>query len=526
MRTILRRCGGIVPVVAALLLILLFCGAGCGFFSHPGGEHRLTVLYFGDLHGRLLPPEGESTTASAGFARLTGLVERIRQENRDAGIPTLLLVAGDCLQGTPISTLFRVEAEFRALNLLRPDAMVLGNHEFDYGLPRLRELMAMADFPVLAANVSDEKGRPLADAFTTHYFDDFFVATIGTTAEDTPNLTSPANVEGLTFQPALAATWETFRTVRFTADFCIALTHQGLARDQQLADSLGGLSLVVGGHDHLALEQPVFGREHCLVVHAGSDGRHLGRLDLVFWKESARGSPQIMSHENVLIPIDDTLPADPRVTELLEEYGRLAREAYGEPLGRLDQALEGRRALVRSGETGLGCLVTDLMREASGADAALINAGAIRASIDAGEVSLAEVVTALPFNNRVVLITVSGAQLRAALEHGLSTSAAAGPGAGRGGAFLQVSGIGFTVKGAEPVDIHVGGAPLDPGAEYLVAVNDFLADGGDGFGPWLGRDTGERSETFFLVHDLVAEHIRRGNGQEDAPRGGRILFGG
>lgn len=444
-------------------------------------------------------------------------MERIRQENREAGIPTLLLVSGDCLQGTPVSTLFRGEAEFRALNLLRPDAMVLGNHEFDYGLTRLRELIAMADFPVLAANISEANGQPLVPAFTTHYFDHFFVATIGTTAEDTPTLSLPANVEGLTFRPSLAATWETFSTVRFTADFCIALTHQGLARDRHLAQSLAGISLVVGGHDHLALEQPVFARKHCPVVHAGCDGLFLGRLDLVFLKESARGMPKITAHENVLIPIDHSLPRDPRMSALLEEYGRLARQAYGEPLGRLDQPLEGSRSLVRSGETALGRLVTDLMRDAAGADAALINAGAIRASIKAGEVSLADVVTALPFNNRVVLITVSGAQLESSLRHGLASSAAAGPGAGHGGAFLQVSGISFTVQGGEPADIRVGGAALDPEAEYLVAVNDFLADGGDGFGPWLGRDPGERYETYFLVHDLVAEQIRRQSGGADAP---------
>ncbi len=503
MRTPLRRRGGLITAVTALtsLLLLLVGAGGCGFFSHPAGEHRLTVLYFGDLHGRLMPPPdtppspgGETdhpapeAAASAGFARLAGLVDRIREENREAGIPTLLLVAGDCLQGSPVSTLFRGEAEFRALNLLRPDAMVLGNHEFDYGLPRLRELIAMADFPVLAANVTDDtRGKPLAQAFTTHYFDGFFVVTIGTTAEDTPTLTSPANVEGLSFRPALAATWETYNTVRFSGDFFIALTHQGLARDRHLGQALGGLSLVVGGHDHLALLEPVFARQHCPVVHAGSDGLYLGRLDLIFFKESARDTLKITGYENVLIPVDRTLPEDRRVSELLEEYGRLAQAAYGEPLGTLTEPLVGNRNLVRSGETSLGCLVTDLMREAAGADAALINAGAIRDSIPAGPVSLADVVTALPFPNQVVLITVTGSQLTAALRHGIAASGAADPGAGHGGAFLQVSGISFRIEGLEPAEIRVAGEPLDPEAQYLVAVNDFLADGGDGFGPYLGR---------------------------------------
>jgi len=484
----------------ALLLTLLLCAPwGCGFFSHSVGEHRLTILYFGDLHGRLLAEDNPSGTA--GFARLTGLVNRIRRENREAGIPTLLLVAGDCLQGSPVSTLFRGEAEFRALNLLRPDAMVLGNHEFDYGLPRLRELIAMADFPVLAANVTDADGSAITEPMAIHYFDHYFVATIGTVTEETPSLTSPANVTGLTFQPARNATWEAYNTVRYTADLFIALTHQGLARDELLARQLSQISLVVGGHDHLALTKPRFVRDDCLVMQAGSNGRHLGRLDLVFHKETARGTPHISHWDNRLIPIDRTLPEDREMAELLAGYDRQATAAYGKPLGRLEECLEGGRSEVRTRTTTLGRLVARLMREATGADAALVNSGSIRESIGPGEVSLADVITALPFDNRVVLLSVSGTELAGALEHG---SVADGS-----GAFLQLAGIEVRPDGGSPSEILVGGRPLDPAGTYRVAVNDFLADGGDGYGPWLDRLPEERRETWFLVRDLVAEELRR-----------------
>lgn len=506
----LRR-GAVIPVAAALLVLLAVAssGKGCGFFSHPTGEHRLTVLYFGDLHGHLLPDDG-----TAGFARLAGLVRLIREENRRAGVPTLVLVAGDCVQGTPLSSLFRGEVEFRALNLLEPDAMVLGNHEFDFGPTRLRELLDLAEFPVIADNVVERgSGKQLVPAYTFHYFDGFFAATIGTVAEDTAVLTSPMNVAGLTFQPSIPASWRAYNTVRYSADFCIALSHQGLERDRQLARSINGLSLVVGGHDHLALEEPDFPRDDCPVVHAGADGRFLGRLDLVFTKAAAREKPVITECRNELIPVDERLPEDPEMTAMLEEYRRHTDEAYGETLGRLGQALDGERETVRSGDTGLGRLVTDLMREAAGADAALLNAGAIRSSIAAGDVNLGDVITALPFNNRVVLITVSGAELEGALRHGLASG---------GGAFLQVSGIEFSVHDTDPRGIIVVGKPLDRDAEYRVAVNDFLADGGDGFGPWLGRGSQARYETRFLVHDLLAEHLRHMAGLAEAPPPGRI----
>jgi 5'-nucleotidase len=147
------------------------------------------------------------------------------------------------------------------------------------------------------------------------------------------------------------------------------------------------------------------------------------------------------------------------------------------------------------------------MRESTGADAALVNAGSIRDSIGPGEVSLADVMTALPFANRVVLVTVTGAELAAALVHGRQpVTLQKGYGTG---AYLQTDGIEVDTADGTPMKILVAGQPLDPGATYRVAVNDFLADGGDGYGPWLGRGPAERQETWLSVVDLVAEEIRR-----------------
>ena len=156
------------------------------------------------------------------------------------------------------------------------------------------------------------------------------------------------------------------------------------------------------------------------------------------------------------------------------------------------------------------------MRRAAGSDVALINSGAIRASLPAGPVTMTDLVTALPFENRLVRLRLSGGALRAVLDR----SAAIREGGGIRGGFLQVSGLRFTIRKDSTADIHVDGEPLDEEKTYLVGVNDFLADGGDGHAE-LATAGKAREETRHLVQDLIAEHIRR-HSPVDPPPGGRI----
>ncbi|HUU57521.1 MAG TPA: metallophosphoesterase, partial [bacterium] len=132
----------------ALLLLILFAAAA--WAGQP-----FTILFFNDFHGHLEPFEVPGTEGEVGgLARLAGLADAVRAGNEAAGVPTFLLVAGDVLQGTPYSTVYRGEVEFSCLNEMAVSAMCLGNHEFDYGQENLRDLMELADFLVISANVT------------------------------------------------------------------------------------------------------------------------------------------------------------------------------------------------------------------------------------------------------------------------------------------------------------------------------------------------------------------------------------
>ncbi len=190
-------------IVKAVLFILIYAGASCA--AQP-----FTILFFNDFHARLEPVEVPGVEGEVGgLARLAGMADEVRAENDAAGVPTFLLIAGDVLQGTPYSTVYRGEAEFACLNEVAVSAMTLGNHEFDYGQDNVRRLIEMANFPVISANVT-VAGTAGDGAFTDGVAwlaaGDEKILVIGLTTPETPITTAPRNVVGLDFgDPAVAA---------------------------------------------------------------------------------------------------------------------------------------------------------------------------------------------------------------------------------------------------------------------------------------------------------------------------------
>jgi len=172
---------------ALLLLLVLTTAAWAG--------QPFTILFFNDFHAHFEPFEVSGTEGEVGgLARLAGLADEVRAENEAAGVPTFLLIAGDMLQGTPYSTVYRGEVEFACLNEMAVSAMCLGNHEFDYGQENLRDLMALANFPVLSANIR-VTGEAGDEAFTQKMAwleaGDKRVLVIGLTTPETPITTAP-----------------------------------------------------------------------------------------------------------------------------------------------------------------------------------------------------------------------------------------------------------------------------------------------------------------------------------------------
>jgi len=401
------------------------------------------------------------------------------------------------MQGSNISNLNAGRPVIAAFNLMGLDASAVGNHEFDFGQAVLRERAGEAHFPFLAANIA---GAGPWKASEIRQVGALRVALFGLTTEETPVATHPRNVQGLVFDNAVATARRLVAELRPQADLVVALTHLGIEEDEKLAAAVPGIDIIVGGHTHVKLEQPERVGS-TLVLQAFERGAFLGRLDL----EVADG--KVTSHRYRLIPVTPALGEDPAVAALVSGYARRLGEKMSEPLGSAAADLEGGKDEMRSRETSLGDLVADAMREAAGADVALINGGTIRAGIPAGPVTLGTLHDVLPFDNWLISFAITGKELRESLETGLARVEV------RDGGFPQVSGMAYTFDprapaGARLVSISVGGAPLEETRRYVLATHDFLAAGGNGYTVFAGHEPVFNDQGRWL-RDVLAEWWRR-----------------
>ena len=186
-----------------LIVSLIFLSCTTKFVkSHREEPNHLTILYINDYHGHITPFKAhfKDEHMVGGMARIATIVKTVREENGDSKIPTIFLCAGDVLQGTPMSTIFKGKPDIICLNKMGLNAMVLGNHEFDYGQENLNKLIKLADFPILGANVvSEEEKAPIAKSFISRNTRGIHIHILGLVTDETPITTHPKNVKNLVF---------------------------------------------------------------------------------------------------------------------------------------------------------------------------------------------------------------------------------------------------------------------------------------------------------------------------------------
>jgi 2',3'-cyclic-nucleotide 2'-phosphodiesterase (5'-nucleotidase family) len=441
-------------------LLLLFAGAliSCAV------QHEIRILHMNDFHGFAIPykPYG-SDEDQGGFAHLAARVEELRAEK-----PTLFLAAGDMIQGNNWANLSQGKSSIESMNTMKFDAMVVGNHEFDFGQAVLKERIEEATFPVLGANVI---GLNSLKPYVIKNLGGLSVAVIGVVTGDTPVTTHPKNVTGLQFLSPEDTVEKYVRELRGESNIIVVLSHTGFSADIDLAKKVEGIDVIVGGHSHTKLEKPaIVGKT--FVVQAFEHGKALGVLDLTL--EDGR----IVKAGGRLDPIKPTEKENKAVGAVVETYQQKVDAVMNETVGEALADLDG--VHVRLQETNLGNLITDVMRKTAGSDVAIINGGTIRTSIKQGPVKVSHVYAVVPFDNYIVAIKLTGQQIRDTLEHGVSAIEE------EEGRFPQVSGLIFAYdrnspKGARVKEVFVAGQPLVADKEYTVTTNDFLAAGGDGY---------------------------------------------
>lgn len=446
--------------------------------ASTGNVTKITILHTNDTHAR-----AESTKTEIGFAKIATLVTEYKKQNAN----TLVVDAGDTFHGQTIATLVRGESIAKIMNTSGYDAMTAGNHDFNYGYQRLVELSKMLNFPVLIANVRNQ-------ADNTRLFNPYIIKEVagvkvgifGLATPETTYKTHPKNVEGLIFTDPVKEAQAVVAELKTKADVIIALTHLGTDvastdTSTKLAREVAGIDIIVDGHSHTIMETgtTVGGT---LIVSTGEYDKNLGVVELE-WQGG-----KLTSKKAGLVKVEAVAATaqDQKVLDIVNAIKTEQKTVLSEVIGKTTVKLDGERAQTRTMETNLANLITNAMLETTGADVAITNGGGIRASIDAGEITKGEVITVLPFGNYIVTKKIKGADIKAALEVGAKAYPE------QNGAFSQVAGITYLIDKNKPAGervslIKVKGQALDLNKEYLLATNDFMAAGGDGYVMFKGK---------------------------------------
>ncbi len=481
--------------------VLLTFGLSVFFLAPAWAEQRVVrILHMNDFHGYAEPYEPPGSDGLlGGVAFLAGKVGRLRSE-KDA----LLLAAGDMIRGSNWSDFSRGQSVIDLMNAMKFDAMVLGNHEFDFGLMELRKRIGEAQFPVLGANVQGmEELRP----YVLREVNGVRVAIIGVVTEYVAELTHPRNIAGLKFSPPADTLMKYIGELRGRADVIIVLSHCGYEADRLLAERVMGIDVIVGGHSHTKLEKPVK-VNGTIIVQAWEHAKALGVLDLSIEDGKIAGYG---GHLEEIRPVEGC--EDRTVRKIVGKYRDQADKAGYEVIG--TSAVDFQADGVRKRETNLGDLIADIMKLVSGADAAIINGGGIRAGIRKGEIRTKDIYSVLPYDSYIVAVKLSGSLIKETLEHGVSAVER------EEGRFPQVSGLMFTYSvsappGSRVKEVMINGEPLDPDREYVIAANDFMAAGGDGYvtlGKAVSASGDNKGKVVFndsgrWLRDVVVEYIK------------------
>ena len=399
-----------------MLMIAVCCVVQWAFPGDAAASRTvpLTILHMNDLHGHILPYLDKTVREDkmvSGAAFFAAIIQRERAANPEG---TVLLSAGDMFQGTPISNVFKGEPVIEIMNALRFDAMALGNHEFDWGRETLDRLRTAAAFPFLAANIVTPGGAGLEGAkpYVMLKRVGIDVAVIGVSTPETQYATKPSNVADLTFQDPASVMPEIIAKVRREgAGLVLVLSHLGLDADQELARKVPGIDVIVGGHSHTAVTEPLRIND-TIIVQAGCYGIYVGALGLEVDPETRRITRY--TTRDVLRPVlaDEQAPTDPAIAALVDRYARKIKAEFAKVVGRSEVDLL-RQPMA---ESNVGNLIADALREAGGADIGIQNGGGIRADLPAGDITLEQLYTLLPFDNVLVTMTLRGEHVLRLLE--------------------------------------------------------------------------------------------------------------
>jgi 5'-nucleotidase/UDP-sugar diphosphatase len=491
-------------ILARILLATSALGLTAGAAM---ADYTLNILHINDQHSRIEPINKYDSNCSAeeesknecfgGIARVKAKIDERRTALSKDGGNVIVLDAGDEFQGSLFYTTYKGDDTAEFMNQMGFDAMALGNHEFDDTPVTLGKFLDKVKFPVISSNIEVPASSPIAGKFKPYLIKEIGgqkIGIISALTTDTAEISSPGP------DVKFADEVETLRKLVDTlkaegVNKIIAVNHYGYLKDKELAAKVDGIDVIVGGHSHTLLsntDPEAIGPYPTLVknpsgrdvpiVQAKSYSKYLGELKVTFDDDG-----NVTKSEGAPILLDSSVTPDPAFVARIKELGKPIEEVKAKKVGESSGVIEAAREVCRVKECSMGNLVADAMLDrvkGLGVTIAIINGGGLRASIDAGDVTMGEVLTVLPFQNTLATFQLRGSDVVAALENGVSQI---DQGAGR---FPQVAGLKYAFDVSKPAGSRISDVqvlqgdswkPIDTGATYGVVSNNYMRAGGDGY---------------------------------------------
>ncbi|MFN3266412.1 MAG: bifunctional metallophosphatase/5'-nucleotidase [Deinococcales bacterium] len=496
------------------------------------GALTLTLLHANDTHDRLEPTTISGTDSAGkafrvqygGVARIKTAIETLKR----GAVNPVVLDAGDVFTGTIYGMIYKGLADLAYMEAFGVQAQTVGNHEFDNGPGQLADYIKNATFPVVSANIDASAEPLLKDLLKKSTLLEVAgqkVGIVGVTTPDTPIASSPGDKVKF-LDPLTSVQAEVDRLRGSGVSKIIVLSHLGYSKDLELAAKLRGVGVIIGGHSHTPLGKyegdglpasqgayPTVQKDAegktILVLQSWEWGKIYGSMRVTF---SADGVPQFW--KGTPVPVTSAFANDARLSATLRAFSVPIEAFRRNVVGTAAVRLNGDRADVRKRETNLANLIADanLWKTRSlGATISLQNGGGVRASIEAGPVTQGQLIDVQPFGNTLFVLELSGAEVVAALENGVSQWET---GAGR---FMHVAGLRYTFDlaqkpGSRVTKVETGNAKdgyvaIDRAKVYKVVTNNFVAAGGDGFDV-LRNAKGSRVDTYFPDYQVMTEYMQ------------------
>lgn len=522
-------------VLSSLVLVLCLALTSFPFrIAHAAATVKITLVETSDVHGVIYPYDYfKGAPANGGLAQLSTLIKGIRTDNPDM----LLLDDGDNQQGTPLTYYFNkvdttaTNPMVTAMNLMRYDAMTLGNHEFNYGLSALDKAKSESKFPWLAANIYKEDG--------TNYFTPYIVKTVagvkvgvlGLTTKNIPNWEVPDNIKGLVFKDTVdeAKKWVKILKETEKVDLVVLLTHQGFEKDidtgkdngssienqcYAIATKVPGIDVMLTGHTHLSIPGKTL--NGVLIMQPKNAGVELCRADVTL--EQTGSGWKVTGKTGTNVPVTSSVVADQVILDATKTQHEAAVNYMKQPIGEAAADFPG--AASRTGDSAIMDLIQKVQMKYAGTDLSLAAMLPDPApSFKKGPLTVRDMYSLYIYENTLFAIKVTGQQIKDELEWSANyfntytynkTSTTLINSNVKGYNYDMLEGADYVIDITKPAgqrirDLTYHGKPMDMTASYTLALNNYRAGGG-GFLGFKGSPVVYQSSD--EIRNLMIQYVK------------------